>query len=83
VVFAAGSFVARLGEDASGEAELGAIEAVEAAAEGLDLRKPADLRVLSRSAKETVVSRGGISERPFRRASAGSRRTTDGASPGS
>jgi hypothetical protein len=62
VVFAAGSFVARLGEDASGEAELGAIEAVEAAAEGLDLRKPASLRVLSRSAKETVVSRGGISE---------------------
>ena len=62
VVFAAGSFVARLGEDASGEAELGAIEAVEAAAEGLDLRKPANLRVLSRSGKETVVSRGGISE---------------------
>jgi hypothetical protein len=65
VVFAAGSFVAGLGKDASGAAELGATEAVEAAAEGLDLKEPANLRVLSRSGKETIVSRGGISEEPI------------------
>ena len=62
VVFAAGSFVAGLGQDASGAAELGPTEAVEAAAEGLDLKEPANLRVLGRSDKETIVSRGGISE---------------------
>ena len=62
VVFAAGSFVSGLGEDASGGAELGATEAVEAAAEGLDLREPANLRVLRRTSEETVVSAGGISD---------------------
>jgi extracellular elastinolytic metalloproteinase len=62
VVFAAGTFVAGLGKGASGEAELGATEAVEAAAEGLALREPANLRVVSRNGNETIVSRGGISE---------------------
>ena len=62
VVFAAGSLVRSLAKDASGQAELGATEAVEAAAEGLDLQEPANLRVLGRSDGNTVVSRGGISE---------------------
>ena len=62
VVFAAGSFVAGLREDASGEAGLGATEAVAAAAAGLDLKEPLDLRVLRRTSKETVVSAGGISD---------------------
>jgi hypothetical protein len=53
---------------ASGDAELGAVQAVEAAADGLDLGAPENLRVLRReggAAQETVVSDGGISEEPI------------------
>ncbi len=61
VFFASGAFVSGLAE-ASGEADLSATEAVEAAAEGLDLAEPSGLRVLSRSDDEAVLSRGGISD---------------------
>ena len=44
--------------EASGEADLSATEAVEAAAEELDLDEPTGLRVLSRSGDEAVVSAG-------------------------
>jgi extracellular elastinolytic metalloproteinase len=67
VIFAAGSFVRGLAS-ASGDADLGAIAAVRAAAEGLDLVEPSALRVLSRSggaAQRTVVSRGGVSDDPI------------------
>jgi extracellular elastinolytic metalloproteinase len=66
VVFAGGS-LARL-DAASGTAGLEPTEAVVAAAEGLDLADPTDLRVLSESrsvARETVVSGGGISAAPI------------------
>ena len=61
VFFASGALVSDLAE-ASGEADLSATEAVEAAAEELDLDEPTGLRVLSRSGDEAVVSRGGISD---------------------
>ena len=67
VVFVGGRFVSGL-TDASGEAELAAAEAVAAAAEGLDLDDPANLRVLSRedgAAQETVLSGAGISDEPI------------------
>jgi extracellular elastinolytic metalloproteinase len=67
VVFVGGGFVRGLA-DASGEDELAAAEAVESAAEALDLDEPAGLRVLSRksgAAQETVLSRGGISDEPI------------------
>ena len=66
VIFAGGSLVP-LGAS-SGTAELEPTEAVEAAAEGLDLAEPTGLRVLSESsgpARETVVSGGGISAAPI------------------
>ena len=66
VIFAGGSLV-RLGA-ASGTADLEPTEAVEAAADALDLAEPTDLRVLSESrspARETVVSGGGISATPI------------------
>ncbi|HEY6416995.1 MAG TPA: M36 family metallopeptidase, partial [Acidimicrobiales bacterium] len=65
IVFAGGSLVRGLDAPAPGAAELEATEAVEAAADGLDLKEPADLRVLSKSsgpAQRTVVSEGGISD---------------------
>ena len=68
IVFAAGSFVSDLRAASADDAELGAVEAVEAAAAGLDLADPAGLRVLSRSggaAQETLLSRAGISEAPI------------------
>ncbi len=68
VVFAAGSLVDGLTSGASGDEDLGPTQAVEAAAEGLDLDDPANLRVLSQSggaAQKTVVSNGGISEGPI------------------
>ena len=68
VIFAGGSLVRGLGASASGTAELEPTEAVEAAADGLDLAEPTDLRVLSQSggpARETVVSDGGISAAPI------------------
>ena len=61
VFFASGALVADLA-DASGNADLSAVEAVEAAADELDLAEPSGLRVLSRSGDEAVVSRGGISD---------------------
>ena len=61
VFFASGAFVSDL-EGASGEADLSATEAVEAAADGLDLDEPSGLRVLSRSDDEALLSRGGISD---------------------
>jgi extracellular elastinolytic metalloproteinase len=67
VAFVGGRFVNGL-TDASGESELGAAEAVEAAAAGLDLDNPANLRVLSRedgAAQETVLSGAGISDEPI------------------
>jgi len=67
VVFVGGRFVSGLA-DASGEGELAAAEAVEAAAESLTLDDPANLRVLSRedgAAQETVLSGGGISDEPI------------------
>ena len=68
VVFAAGSLVDGLTSGASGDEDLGPTQAVEAAAEGLDLDDPANLRILSQSggpAQKTVVSNGGISEGPI------------------
>ena len=66
VIFAGGSLV-RLG-NASGTAGVEATQAVEAAADGLGLGEPTNLRVLSESrspARETVVSDGGISAAPI------------------
>ncbi len=68
VVFAAGAFVHGLGDSPSGDAELEAVDAVEAAANALELEDPENLRVLSSSggaARETVVSGGGISDAPI------------------
>jgi extracellular elastinolytic metalloproteinase len=79
VAFARGT-LADLGAAASTTAELDATEAVEAAAEGLGLDDPANLRVLSREdgpAQETVVSTGGISDEPIP-ARLGWRPTKDG-----
>jgi hypothetical protein len=61
VYFASGALVSDLA-DASGDADLSAVEAVEAAADELGLAEPSGLRVLSRSGDEAVVSRGGISD---------------------
>ena len=68
VVFAAGSLADGLTSGASGDEDVGPTQAVEAAAEGLELADPANLRVLSQSggaAQKTVVSNGGISEGPI------------------
>jgi extracellular elastinolytic metalloproteinase len=68
VIFTGGGFVRGLAADASGSEELGATEAVEAAADALDLNDPANLRIISRSAgaaQKTVVSGGGISDEPI------------------
>jgi extracellular elastinolytic metalloproteinase len=92
VVFAAGAFVGGLDASASGDAELGAVQAVEAAADGLDLGAPENLRVLRReggAAQETVVSDGGISEEPIparlgwqiHQATPGSRSARPGSTP--
>jgi extracellular elastinolytic metalloproteinase len=63
VVFASGSLVSNLAS-AAGARELGAAEAVEAAADSLDLGEPSDLEV-SASGGQTVVSDGGISDAPI------------------
>jgi extracellular elastinolytic metalloproteinase len=79
VAFARGT-LADLEAAASTAEELDATEAVEAAAEGLGLEDPANLRVLSRKdgpAQETVVSAGGISDEPIP-ARLGWRPTKDG-----
>ena len=67
VVFAGGSLERGL-QVASDSVRLGATDAVEAAAEALDLDEPEGLRVLRASlagAHETVLSDGGISEAPI------------------
>ena len=68
VVYVGESFIANLNPAPSGEVELGATEAVEAAADELDLGEPSDLEVISRepgATRETVVSDGGISDEPI------------------
>ncbi len=68
VVFASGAFVSELRAASADEADLAATEAVEAAAEGLDLDDPEGLRVLRESggaAQRTVLSRAGISDQPI------------------
>ena len=68
VVFAGGSFQAGLVAGSSGEADVKAAGAVEAAADGLELEKPVGLRVLSQSggpAQKTVLSGAGISDEPI------------------
>jgi extracellular elastinolytic metalloproteinase len=67
VIFAGDSLVRGLsgGTDA---ATIGVAEAVDAAADGLKLEEPTDVRVIKRAggaARETVVSRAGISEEPI------------------
>ena len=61
VVFAAGSFVRDLRAAGPAEATLGATAAVEAAAAGLDLAEPVNLRVLEDDGEAVLVSSGGIS----------------------
>src|SRR5688500_12336231 len=64
-VFASGSPVSLGG--AADSADLSAIDAVEAAAEGLNLDDPSGLHILSGGAAsaEALVSRGGISDEPI------------------
>ena len=67
IVFVGGVFQATLEEDED-DLELGAVDAVEAAADELGLDEPERLRVLELSvghAQESLVSDGGISERPI------------------
>ncbi|MFE9201297.1 M36 family metallopeptidase [Micromonospora sp. NPDC007230] len=64
----AGTLVSGLSDKASGTASLDAVEAVQAAADGLDLADPANPKVMSRSdgaAQRTVVSGSGISDQPI------------------
>ncbi len=68
VLFVGDSLVRGLATGASGASDVGAVEAVSAAADGLDLERPKQLRVLSRRAgvaQRTVVSGGGISDEPI------------------
>lgn len=68
VLFVGDSFVSGLGDDASGAALLEPTDAVAAAAAALGLPNPSDLTVRGRiegRARRTVVSGGGISERPI------------------
>jgi hypothetical protein len=68
VVFASGALVRDLGAGVSDDANLDATEAVEAAADALELDGPENLRVLKREggpAEESVLSRAGISDEPI------------------
>ena len=65
VVFAGGSLVAGPGRAPSGSTDLKVTEAVEAAAEELQLGQPTDLQVISSSGQRAVVSGGGISDAPI------------------
>ncbi|MBY8876014.1 M36 family metallopeptidase, partial [Micromonospora sp. PLK6-60] len=68
VVFAGDSLVTGLPDAAPRTASLDAVEAVEAAADGLDLAEPKNPRVMSRAtdaAQRTVVSGSGISDEPI------------------
>jgi extracellular elastinolytic metalloproteinase len=67
VLFVGQSLVADL-EHATGASDLGAIEAVEAAAEALELDEPEGLRLIRQRggpARETVLSDGAIAEEPI------------------
>ena len=64
VIFAGGNLV-RLPPSTPANARLDAADAVEAAADGLDLDRPAGLRVLRSTARDTVLSTGGISAEPI------------------
>ncbi|MBY8876015.1 M36 family metallopeptidase, partial [Micromonospora sp. PLK6-60] len=68
VVFAGDSLVTGLPDASPRTASLDAVEAVEAAADGLDLAEPKNPRVMSRAtdaAQRTVVSGSGISDQPI------------------
>ncbi|MGH7214522.1 MAG: M36 family metallopeptidase [Tepidisphaeraceae bacterium] len=68
VIFASGALLRDLGARASGDENLDATEAVEAAADALELDEPENLRVLSQEggpAEESVLSSGGISDAPI------------------
>jgi extracellular elastinolytic metalloproteinase len=68
VIHAGGSLVRGLAASPSGAVGLAPAEAVESAADALGLGKPTDLKVISSDpgpARETVVSRGGISDEPI------------------
>jgi extracellular elastinolytic metalloproteinase len=65
VVFAAGAFVRDLRAAGPAEAVLDATDAVEAAASGLELAEPDNLRVLEEGDGEALVSAGGISHGPI------------------
>jgi extracellular elastinolytic metalloproteinase len=64
VIFAGGDLVRGV-KGGAASARLDPPGAVKAAANGLGLREPRDLRVLRRTARETVVSDGGISAEPI------------------
>ncbi|MCW3843749.1 M36 family metallopeptidase [Micromonospora yasonensis] len=68
VVFVGDTLVSGLTGNASGTASLDAVDAVQAAADGLDLAGLANPKVLSRSggaAQRTVVSGAGVSDQPI------------------
>jgi extracellular elastinolytic metalloproteinase len=68
VVFVAGSAVAGLRAAVAATPELDAVDAVEAAAEELDLDEPRDLEVISEEPgpdRETLLTPGGISDEPI------------------
>ncbi|MCW3845010.1 M36 family metallopeptidase [Micromonospora yasonensis] len=68
VVFVGDNLVSGLSDKASGTASLDPVEAVQAAADALDLADPANPRVMSRAggpAQRTVVSGSGISDQPI------------------
>jgi hypothetical protein len=80
VVFAGHSLVSGLQDRPSGTTALGAAQAVEAAADALDLADPRNPQVISRSAgpaQRTVVSGSGISDQPIP-ARLGWQKTNDG-----
>ena len=64
VIFAGGSLVRGV-QGGADSATLNPTAAVKAAASGLGLLEPRDLRVLRKTARETVVSDGGISAGPI------------------
>jgi extracellular elastinolytic metalloproteinase len=68
VIFASGTLVRDLAVGASGAVGIDVIDAVQAAAEALDLDEPSGLRVIEGggpASSEAVVSSGGISEAPI------------------
>ncbi|PZG19955.1 metalloprotease [Micromonospora craterilacus] len=68
VIFVGDTLESGLSKNGSGAASLDAVEAVEAAADALDLAAPKNSRVMSRAggaAQKTVVSGSGISDEPI------------------